>query len=530
MKYNQLILGLVSAVLLLFAIGCDLNVVNINQPETARVLALPEDIESLVWGSYNTYWNLTDNYLGLRPILSATSFEHSAFPANFGMVHYSWIPRRVVDNSPAHDFASYLERTWYHSYRAIVAASDAIKALENVTLPASGDLTSEQRMARAEAFGRFVQGVSHGMLAQVYDQAVVFDESKDAAQPQGLLPYAEVHQAALDYLQEAIDIATNNTFTIPSVWTAGNALNNTALAKLAKQYRAYYRANLPRTPGEATAVNWTQVSQDIDAAPINVVMVGGPGDPWHTYGMAYINFFGWSQIANNLRGMSDQSGAYQTWMGKPWGERTPFLFITPDKRFPQGDSVAAQQANPGLYMLVPANPGGAWARPERGTYRWSYYRDFRYDGWLVAYSGPMPHLTARYMLLLKAEALYRSGDAGGAATIINETRVANGGLNATDAAGTNTDAVPKGLAAWTGFDANGVGNLLEMLKWEFRLETYHHGFSANYFNSRRWGDLMEGTFLHLPVPGSELEVLQLPRYTTGGVGGDGGALIGTYGY
>jgi hypothetical protein len=76
------------------------------------------------------------------------------------------------------------------------------------------------------------------------------------------------------------------------------------------------------------------------------------------------------------------------------------------------------------------------------------------------------------------------------------------------------------------------GSLLEMLKWEVRLETIYKGLhmASWYFNGRGWGDLAEGSFLNLPVPGRETELLGITSYTFGGPGGDGSAPVGTYGY
>ena len=39
-----------------------------------------------------------------------------------------------------------------------------------------------------------------------------------------------------------------------------------------------------------------------------------------------------------------------------------------------------------------------------------------------------------------------------------------------------------------------------------------------------------GTPLHFPVPAKELQTLQLPVYTFGGVGGEAAAPVGTYGF
>jgi hypothetical protein len=134
-------------------------------------------------------------------------------------------------------------------------------------------------------------------------------------------------------------------------------------------------------------------------------------------------------------------------------------------------------------------------------------------------------MSGRDLRLLKAEGLLRNGSLSGAADIINETRVAIGGLNGTTAAGLNTSCVPR-------LPNRSCGGLFEMLKWEKRMENYHYNFGAWYFDSRGWGDLFKRTFLHLPVPARELQVLGLPLYTFGGPGGyaNGTSPGSSYGY
>jgi hypothetical protein len=46
--------------------------------------------------------------------------------------------------------------------------------------------------------------------------------------------------------------------------------------------------------------------------------------------------------------------------------------------------------------------------------------------------------------------------------------------------------------------------------------------TRDWLDNRGWGTLITGTIVHLPVPGRELEVLNLPIYTFGG-GGEGSA-------
>jgi hypothetical protein len=64
------------------------------------------------------------------------------------------------------------------------------------------------------------------------------------------------------------------------------------------------------------------------------------------------------------------------------------------------------------------------------------------------------------------------------------------------------------------------GDLWEALKYEKRIECFHHSFGVEFFDDRGWGDLVEDTFIHLPVPGSELLLLLMDIYTFGGPGDD----------
>ena len=98
------------------------------------------------------------------------------------------------------------------------------------------------------------------------------------------------------------------------------------------------------------------------------------------------------------------------------------------------------------------------------------------------------------------------------------------GLNPADATGTNTSCVPK-------LPDSTCGGLFEMLKWEKRLENTFRGPSGTgwYFDGRGWGDLWKDTFVHLPIPCAEAQVLQLlPCGTFGGPGGEGGAPLSNY--
>jgi hypothetical protein len=102
---------------------------------------------------------------------------------------------------------------------------------------------------------------------------------------------------------------------------------------------------------------------------------------------------------------------------------------------------------------------------------------------------------------------------GGAATIINNTRVTRGGL----------DPV-----------ADGDADIMQQLMYEYLIENFFVCPGCAYFNRRGWGPpantqthhwgLVEGTPLHFAMPGVEMEILQKMNYTYGGVGNEGSSL------
>jgi starch-binding outer membrane protein, SusD/RagB family len=335
-----------------------------------------------------------------------------------------------------------------------------------------------------------------------------------------------VLNAGLRFLGRAIDLADAHSFSVPGSWLGlQEDMGSQRLANLARAYRARFRAHAARTP--ESPVDWSAVLTDAAALENDFVMYHDRDPFWH-WAIIYKSFVGWANIGNHHPGMADQTDAFRQWLddfhSEPIHTPRPFILQTPDLRFPQGATRAEQEANPGIFYSVSDE---SHIRPERGTWRWSYYRDHRNDDYVYgepAYVGEVPEMLVREMRLLMAEAHYNLGDHAAAAAIVNETRTA-AGLSAADAAGTNTSCVPRvppGLQC---------GGLFEMLKWEKRMETRNHaGMAGYYFDSRRWGDLTEGALLHLPVPASELVALGIPPYDFGGVGGEAAAPIGTYGY
>jgi hypothetical protein len=513
---------LATAALAVFALtGCmDLEVTNPLSPDRERALRTPGDVISLISGSYRNWYNVGTASNSYGPILMTASYQHSATAANFGMVDFSTFPKSAVTNRSADVYyPEIVANNWIWFYRAVSAAVVGMQTLAEV----GGSLPADT-IARANAFGWFTLGLAHGSAAMSFDQAYIYDPSMSVDDVK-LAPAAEVNAAALSHFDKAIEAATGKNFTVPELWM-GRDVTSQQLIRLARSYKARYRTAFARTPAQRAAVNWDLVIADVDN--------GITADfTWNTRtgsGWAHGNFLNtmrtgpWGQLSYQVLGMADQSGQYQRWIARdPWQRHPflnetqtgdPFLIITPDRRFPRGTTLAEQTltANRGTMFSI-LNVGGGygsqWNRPDRGPFRWSFYRFHVLDDWGSPATNrhDLKEMTMAEMRLLKAEGLFRKGDRAGAAALINVSRTA-AGLNATDAAGTNTSCVPK-------LPNGACGDLWEMLKWEFRLETMYYGYHTApwYFVGRGWGDLPEGSFLELPVPAREAELLGVVPYT-----------------
>ncbi|UCF41145.1 MAG: hypothetical protein JSW43_02080 [Gemmatimonadota bacterium] len=520
-----------AALLLIGMAGCvDLDVQNPNAPDAERALATPEDTEALIAGGYTTWANVLW-YDGPTMGLSNVAFEHQAPWANQGMEFFARIPRVPHANVAGGRDVPVLTWAWEQSYAAINQVSSGLYAIDagDVDLGTEGNL-------RARAFGKYVLGLAHGTVAMLYDSGFIFDETAECLTDKScgsdpadvpLQGHQAVMTAALGYFAEAATLSAGATFTIPATWM-GQDVSPATLIQLAHSERARMRAGVARTPAERAAVDWDAVrtdaglgvSADWDFVSDCVVLCDEA--------LYYRNYPGWHMMSMFIIGMADVTGAYQTWMAVPHLSKREFIMQTPDTRFPQGATEAAQIAAPGsMFIIAQGGSRLIGSRPDRGTWRWSYYRNDVFTTSASNFEGADPMYTAKEMDALIAEADYRDGLYGAVETFVNSTRTLHG-LNATNsgtAAGVNTSAVPR-------LPNNTVGDLWEMFKWEKRLETHEMGFLRIgwYFDGRGWGDLMEGSFYQIPVPFREMQLLQQQPYNFGGVGGNSAAPVGTYGY
>ncbi len=515
-----------AALLLIGMVGCtDLDVTNPNAPDAARALKTGGDVESLIAGAFDS-WHDILSYSGPTMALSNLAFEHTAPWANAGMEYYARIPRVPTQNVSGGRDVGNLTYAFGRAYRALNAIASGLYSIDAGEV----DLGADDNL-RARAYGKFMQGLAHSTVALLYDQGFVFDETADCLATascgaeilDALVPYEQVAEAALGYLAEAATLSDGAGFTLPSTWM-GQAVTADDLVQLAHSEAARLRANVARTPAERQAVDWDQVVADANAGVTSDWEFVNDCVTFCDQALYYRNFPSWHMMPMWIIGMADQSGAYQAWIDTPTADKQPFVMVTPDTRFPQGADEAEQLDSDGEYFYVNSSWYRVWSRPDRGTWRWSYYDRSTYVNESYNFEGSVPLYTVRELDALVAEAAYYDGDMGAVAAYVNQSRTQHG-LQATDAVGTNADGVPM-LPDGT------PGDLWEMFKWEKRLETHFLGpLRIGWFlDGRGWGDLMEGSLLQFPTPYEELQLLQEQPYNYGGVGGNSAAPVGTYGY
>lgn len=518
MKYlNKIFLFSIAALMAVMLGSCDdLLVENQNEPDRDRALSSPDDIETLIQGSFRTFYLSGENFFP-NIALSTAADELTSSWGNFGMQDISSEPRVPFNNDPSYSYSGVAEVPFQNAYNAISSALDGLAAIEEgVDLGEDAD--------RARAFGQFVVGAAHAHVAAVHDQGFVVDEVPETTvfnpddSPFEIVPSEDIFQAGLDFLQTAIETAENaDNFTIPSGWIGSEEYTRDEFVGLIKTYRAYFRASMPRTPAERENVDWQAVVDDIDEGYTELtgetfMIEDTPSENW----FSGIRFYGklslWTRVDYKTIGPADISGNYQDWLGRDLNNRDDILIETEDRRITGEDG----PESPGEYI---AFAGDAPHPASRGTYHHSSYVYQRNIATLADFEQGNSKwiFTNATMRLLKAEALLHLDPVANkeeVVDIINETRVDVGEMNPaqlTDDTGSMSD--PQ--------SALDDASVWSKLKHEKRIESFATASGMAFYDRRGWGDLVQGTVQDLPIPGEELEILEKALYTSEVVGSTG---------
>jgi hypothetical protein len=535
----------------LLVAGCSgkdvLNVPNVNNPDVDRVYATAASIEGVAGGLMQQLNSaIRGSSEGLHTQSANLSLMTYGSVANFGMNTRAGIPRSAILNDRGNSVQAGNTRDFSNLSKLTRTAATMVQALDKL-VKAGNTLGSPAQNARARAFSYFVGGVALGYLGMGYDSAAIVTPQVPAEIVPGLSGYKDVNAAAIRMLDSAVAIATSadatngaNGFPLPNTWINALALTQDQFVRLVKSYRARIRAGNARTPAERAAISWSAVIAD--------ATTGITADHVITLNTSWVCAYdcnqlvvskGWGQISPMYWGMADTSGAYGRWLAQPLAQKDGnFVIITPDKRWPQGATRTAQNADSPLPLkagqYIRNNPAGEDVSGDPfGTSQYHFAR-----WWFLRNAsgvGPYVDMPKAEMDMLAAEGYIRTGNLASATTLINASRSKNGIPTFTTPA--SATAAITGAFSATGCvpqvpsgSSTTCGSILEAMKYEYRMETAHTGYMPWFVAMRGWGDLVEGTALQWPVPNGEMDARVQPFYNLGGIGGASAAAKGTYGF
>lgn len=523
-----------AALALLGAVACNdtqLGVVNPNSGESSRVLGTPNDAEALL-GTYYKRWSSgvygsTADLQGMANIQSLMNYSSLANNCQNARTPFTGAAN---GNAPGNVCAGEQYRLYSFMGEVNRVASTFLTEVDKGL-----NLGSAERANRDKAFAQFLRGISIGYTALMHDSVSVVSVGQSPDEAGKLVGYKAAADSAYAALQLAIDLTNaaatgGQGFPLPTTWVPSpTSWSKANFVQLVRSYRARLRANMARTPAERAAVDWTKVVDDARNGftadhLITTNVTTGPANSWR---QQYLAFTTWHQMPPFFIGMADVSGSYAAWIAQPVSDRgagnVGFFMVTPDQRFPQGATRAAQQADFALPSCTAANttckryfvnrPGGNDVLSGAG-FGWSNYDHVRFYSWNQngdgsgARNGPTAHMVKPELDMLQAEGLYRAGDFAGAAALVNVTRVRNGlpaitTFNATAPVPGGADCVPKVPVA--PFNVVACGTLWDALKYEKRIETAYTAYAPWFLDGRGWGELPKDTPLFWAVPYQDLQ-------------------------
>jgi len=567
--------------------ACEKNLVTENEVsgDTKKVLGTPNDAEALISTYYKRWssgvYGSTTDIEGMANVMSLMNYSSLANNCQ----NARWPFGNVSNgNAPGNVCAGEQYRLYSVLGEVDRVASNLLTAMDATTNPltlGTSAAATDARNLRARAFAEFLRGLSLGYIALMHDSGAVIAPGMDGQDPGKLVGYVQVMDSAYAAFDRAI-VYSNTTptgtggFPIPVSWLPSPTVwTPVEFVKLIRTYKARFRANVARTPAQRAAADWTKIVADAQAGItsdhlITTSTTQGPGNSWRGQ---YLTFTTWHQMPAFYIGMADVSGSYASWIALPVGQRgagnTGFFMQTPDLRFPQGATRAAQIADLDKVSCQTASTPCKryWVNRAAGnddfsgnSWGFSNYDHIRFYSWTragdgTAQNGNTPFFTIAELDMLQAEGLYRQGNYAGAAALVNKTRTAPMG-------GTPLVAKGGGLPAITAFDATtvvpggancvpqvpgfgtplgdftkvGCGNLWEALKYEKRIETAYTHYAPWFLDGRGWGELPKDTPLFWAVPYQDLQSRGRPTsaiYGAGpGTGNAAGSVAGasTYGW
>lgn len=457
----------------------DLEVQNLNDPDFDTAFSNPGDIKGVASGLINRWFMIDQEYEGPGLALWTTSDAGTCSWGNVGMQDFGNEPRLVFNNQPSYSNAVITENYYNTLYSVLSQSNDVLTQTIN-----NGVTMEDGSTPLVNAVAYFTQGLALGYIGLLYDQGFIVTHETDLTQEIDASTYSDVVAAAVASLDKCIEISNSNSFTIPSSWLPGEPWTSAEFAELASSFAARFMVFTARNKEEDNATDWNRVYNyakngiQKDFAPL------ADDIQWYSLYQTYSIYPGWGQIDMYTINLMDPDMPARFPSTGSFGD-------LPNNGQASSDDARLESD----YEYLSSCP----FRAERGFYHFSSYRYKRLDEYISTWTEPMPVFRKAENDYLIAEAAARTGKVQEAADVMNASaRVIRG----------NLPELPADAA-----------QISEAVHYERFVELMLTGMGIQYFQMRKENLLQPGTILHFPIPGAQLEVMQMEYYTFGpGVG------------
>lgn len=464
-------------------ISCeDLVVENLNDPDFKTAFSNPSDIKGVAGGMLNTWFQVTQEYDGPGLALWVTADAGTCSHGNAGMRVFGNEPRLEFNNKPSYTDAIITENYYNTLYSVVSQANDVLAQTELNDVKMEDGSTD---MVRAMAY--FMHGLSLGYIGLLYDKGFIVTHETDLTFDLETSPYKDVIAAAVKSLDEAIAISKASTFTIPPEWLPGEPWSNIEFAQLASSFAARLLVFSARNKTDDNATDWNKVYTyakngiQKDFAPL------ADDITWYSLYQTYSVYAGWGFIDMYVIHLMDPNMPANFPLSGSFDD-------LPNKG--QATSVDARLESDYQYM------SSCPFKPERGYYHFSSYRYKRLDQYLKTWTEPMAEFRKAENDYLLAEAAARTNKVAEAVSVMNASA-----------------RVTRGKLAPLAADQAAI---LKAIHYERIVELMLSGVGVQFFQMRKENLLQKGTILHFPIPGAQLEVMQMEYYTFGATKGVAG--------
>ena len=492
------LLKILAIIIYIFLVSCEkLDVENLNNPDQEKTNNSPSGLESLAKGLYLNYWNSThaasgSPTIGITALVAADQFTASW--KNFGWFASSLEPRQRWDNSISAENDQVTENFYFAAYRVIKIANTIIEkiSVDHIQL-GNGGINNTKYLA----LSYLIKGAEYGNLGIVFDatpvEGIISGNSKDT------IGYYSVIDKAIKSLNTVISICDTASFTLSGSIFNSNDITSEQLKQIAHSYIARFLVLSSRNSSDNKKVDWNFVLDNANkgitfdfGSTFDGLPYDGAGGTWYDLNLYYLVRRDWARIDNRIINLFDP--AYP-------------------KRYPSSGNAPKVHSGlkAGQASSLDSRLGSDFEFlssinfvPSRGTYHYSNYRYKRFDALLSNSGSGMLYEIRQYENeLYKAEAyiMINKND------ITNPLNILNNSVNPRIKRGTL-----KPLNALVKDD------IINAIFYERDIELMAQSFMLGFCDMRRRNMLQYGTPLHFPIPGRELQALNMNNYTYGGAG------------